>query len=103
MVGQESQREMDGSLARWRLAHHVRKLGAGDLVGRRLDIMLKAFDCNVKGSTFPPTTIYHVTAGKAKYEFWTSVTESYPDIKYTDIRVCRGSDHPSKKVFDEFL
>ena len=67
------------------------------------NVMLRAFDCNVKGSSFPPTTIYHITAGKAKYEFWMSVSECYPDIKYTDIRVCRGSDHPSKAVFDEFL
>jgi len=64
--------------------------------------MLKAFDCNVRGSEFPPTTIYHVTAGKAKYEFWMSVSESYPDIKYTDITACRGSDHPSFKVHQEF-
>jgi hypothetical protein len=60
--------------------------------------MLKAFDCNVKGSTFPPTTIYHVTAGKAKYKFWMDMTDCYPDIKYTDITVCRGSDHPSLAV-----
>jgi len=66
-------------------------------------MMLKAFDCNIKGSEFPPTTIYHITAGKAKYEFWMSMSDCYPDIKYTDIRVCRGSDHPSKRVFDEFL
>jgi hypothetical protein len=65
--------------------------------------MLKAFDCNVKGSTFPPTTIYHITAGKAKYKFWRDVTESWPDVKYTQITVCRGSDHPNKNVFDEFL
>src|SRR5208337_2842810 len=73
-------------------------------MGRGLElVMLKAFDCNIKGSTFPPTTVYHVTAGKAKYQFWMEVSESYPDLKYTDITVCRGSDLPRKAVYDEFL
>lgn len=65
--------------------------------------MLKAFDCSIKGSQFPPTTIYHLTAGKAKYQFWMDVSESYPDLKYTDVTACRGSEHPDAKVYREFL
>ncbi len=47
--------------------------------------MLKAFACSVKGSTFPPTVIYHTTAGKAKYQFFIDLDDCYPDLKYTDI------------------
>jgi hypothetical protein len=65
--------------------------------------MLKAFDCSVRGSSFPPTTIYHLTAGKAKYEFWMSVSDAYPDIKYTDITACRGAGRDDGKIHREFL
>ena len=65
--------------------------------------MLKAFDCNVRGSSFPSTTVYHESIGKAKYQFWLDISESYPDLKYTDITACRGSDRPSQRIYDEFL
>jgi len=54
-----------------------------------------AFECSVKGTDWRQI-INHSSPGKAKYDYWLDVRESWPDVPFTAIR-CRkiGAAHSS--------
>lgn len=64
--------------------------------------MLNAYACRVRGTEWPSTTVYHTTAGKAKYQFWRDVNEAWPDVKYTDITAYKIKTTDDDKIHREF-
>lgn len=57
-----------------------------------------AFACTVKGADWPHTIINTTTAGKAKKRYHNDVTDCWPDVKFTDIRVRKlGGPHTSER------
>lgn len=49
---------------------------------------VSAYECTVVGHDWQ-TVVNHFTSGKAKAEYLRDVRDSWPDIKFTDIRVRR--------------
>jgi hypothetical protein len=47
---------------------------------------VSAYEVWVHGTDWPPTIINHLTASKAKYQYWLSVTDCYPSIAITAMR-----------------
>lgn len=47
---------------------------------------LRAYAVSVANSGWPATTVHARSAGKAKYDHWRDVTESWPDLPITAMR-----------------
>jgi hypothetical protein len=50
-------------------------------------LQIRAFECGVAGTEWR-TTVHATTRGKAKMVYFLDVKDSWPDVKYTEIR-CR--------------
>ena len=57
-----------------------------------------AFACRVDGAAWGETTINALSRGEAKVRYWRDVSESWENVKYTDVRARKvGPAHTSER------